>query len=216
MISVKTRHLANLLLGVVAVTLVVTPIALIFRWTVDGGYAPWRNYISDLSAGPTGSNAAFIVMILSFSLLLGLFFAVSPNLLKTKYGASSVVHVGSFFGIAYSIDSIIMVFFPLDPARPAVYQTHIVLGVVLFVCMTLFLGTYGAALRKKPGLFRLGGYFGLIAALLSGAFAVLLFLVEIVGAISSNAIVYLIQWSALMTLNLWALLTGLQLRRDNA
>jgi hypothetical protein len=213
--SLKQRNLGNLLLAVVIVTVVVAPTAMIFRWTVDGGYAPWRNYVSDLSAGPVGSNTAFIVMILSFALLLGAFFAVSPKLLRARYDAEPSIHVGSFIGIACSVDFVIMALYPLDLSRPDVYRIHIICGIVLFVCMAGFLSVYGLVLRDKTGLLRIGSYFGLISALLCLVFAVLLFLVEVTGTLNQSAIVYLIQWSAFFTFNLWALFTGVQLRRDD-
>ena len=214
--NVNSKFLGNLLLGMVLVTVVVAPTAMVFQWTASSGYAPWRNYVSDLSVGSAGSSIAYIVMILSFALLAGTFFSLSPNLLKTNYGVSAIANVGSFFGIAFAIDGVIMVFFPLDPSRPEIYQSHIICGIVIFLCMTFFLGTFGFALKDKAGLFRLGSYFALAAALLCITFAVLLFLVEITETINQSTIVYLIQWSAFLMFNLWAFFTGLQLRRDNA
>jgi hypothetical protein len=58
----------------------------IFEWAAGARFAPWTSYISELSVGPPGAQAVFVVMILAFAGLTGWFFSAAPERLGARSG----------------------------------------------------------------------------------------------------------------------------------
>ena len=92
-------------------------LALALNWLAGMSFSPWTNYISDLSVGAGGSSIVFIAMMVLLAVLTCWFFVGSAAALKMTYGSPGAVNVARVFGILGSIDIVVMVFFPLDPAR---------------------------------------------------------------------------------------------------
>jgi len=207
----KISGLLLLLTFVIAIT--GAALSLSLHWMVDSSFMPWTNYISDLSVGPNGSSIIYVIMMLGMSFLLIPFFFFLTRELKTHYNLQNPGYIALFFGLITSVDIIIMVFFPLDITRPAIYNTHIITGVILFFGMTGFLGTYGWIFNKLSDFPNILSLLAYGASMFSFIFAVLLAITELFDVLNQHAITYIIEWTAFIFFVVWLLLTSIHLNK---
>jgi hypothetical protein len=188
-------------------------LAMALNWIAGASYAPWTNYISDLSIGAGGASIVFIVQMALIALFSLVFFLYSAAGLKRMYGSPGAVNVARVFGVITSLTVIVMVFFPLDPDRPASYTAHVWTGTVIFVCVAVLMIAYTVVFSRQRGILRLANIAAIICAVASLVFAPLFALTELADLIPRHLGTYLVEWIAFPMLAVWMLLVGIGLRR---
>jgi hypothetical protein len=145
---------------------------------------------ADQAPGEGGASSVYFIQMLLVALLSALFF----------YG---------------SMNTLVMIFFPLDPTRPAIYTTHVWTGVIIFVCIAVYAICYSVVFRRSSGLLGASLVVAIVMAVLSVAFSALLALTELTHTIGRHAATYLIEWTAFTLFAVWMFLVGLGLRRSS-
>lgn len=212
----NAKRASILLLITFIVAMAGAGLALTLHWLIDTSFMPWTNYISDLSVGPNGSNIVFIIMMLGMAVALAPFFLFLARELKSRYNVHCPATFALITGIVGCIDTIVMVFFPLDASKPVIYNIHIITGIIIFLCMTCYLGAYGWVFLKKTNFPNILSILACAASLCSFVFAILLALTELFDVLNQSAIIYLIEWAAFGFFAVWQILTSLHLRKTPA
>jgi len=209
------KSMGAVMLAVVAVGFVGLVVALVLNWIAGADFSPWTNYISDLSVGEGGASSVYFIQMLLIALLSALFFYGSMKTLRSSYGNGGWLTAGVIFGTIGSIDTLVMIFFPLDPMRPAIYTTHVWTGVIIFVCIAVYAICYSVVFRGSSGPLGASLVVAVVMAVLSVAFSALLALTELTHTIGRHAATYLIEWTAFSLFAVWMLMVGLGLRRSS-
>ena len=208
--SVSQRRFGIVLVSAFIVGIAGTALAMALHLSAGESYTPWSNYISDLSVGPGGSNVVFVVMMLYLGGATGWFFVTAARPLQVSFGSAGAANTARLFGAIGTIDVFVMVFFPMDPTRPAVFRAHAITGVIVFLCMSVYLASYYVVFRRGAGLFKIAGISAGIGSPLAFVFAVLLFLTELAKVMPRWTVTYLFEWVAFNCFGLWMLFAGLQ------
>lgn len=181
-------------------------------WSAGCDFGPAGNYISELSVGPGASSIAFVVMIVGLAIFTGVFFIGAPSVLpKVLPGSAVSAAIGRVFGIVGTAALLALVFFPLDPARPSTHTAHIALAIAAFMATSGEMVAYSRVFAGQRGLLRGARIAAICCAPLTSLFAVLAFLVEIVGALPPVPAVFIVEWLAFISFAVWIMLSGVGL-----
>lgn len=169
-----------------------------------------------MSVQPHGGSVFFILMMLTIAGNMGFFFFNSSDSLISRSGEKNPVLRARNSGVLWILIILILIFFPLDPVRISIYRIHILLGTLLFLSGALVYGFYGILFLKIERLLKAPGYIGLVTAVLSAIFSLLLFLTEFVGVLPQHVLTYLIEWTFFSAAILWSVFTGAAFLRMSA
>jgi hypothetical membrane protein len=196
-----------LMLGAIAYSLLSTGVLVVLR-LLEGSFAPWTHFISDLGVGSLAAEIVFALFMVLYAAAYCLFAGFLSRRLRSHgagaAAAAAMVALAALMAIAQVVTGV----FPFDPVMPVAYKVHTASAVVFFAAFgtsTLFYGIHELAGRGLP---RRLGWTSLAQALPSLAFAVL-FAREAYGNLPHPASTYLIQWSFFAATALWSILHGL-------
>lgn len=198
----EIRRAGTLLLWSSAISLVGSVVGITLMYTAGQLYAPWTNYVSDMSIGAGGGSVVYVFLMIGVAMVNLAFFVIGSGPVQRALGVTPfLVHAIQAVGVSCSIDMFLTACFPLDPDRPNVYRIHVVGGFVFSVTTAVWLSHYGwIFFRGGTKLLRLSSMFGLVGSLLWGLFGGLLLFTELLeGAMvqyKRARAIYLLQWTA--------------------
>ena len=176
-------------------------IAQMLYMEADPSFNISTNFISDLGAGPNGSDIVFNIGMI----LLGFFsipFYVYIGWYLQKRENMNSLRIGMIAGLLGSIGMVLVGVFPLNPNDKFSYNMHIIAAGLLFYGILIMLLIYGTSEYRNPELPNVLSIIAYITALLYAIFITSV-IIQFLVAIPFQAYTYIIEWIGSWVMGLW-------------
>ena len=178
-------------------------IAQMLYMAVDPSFSVTTNFISDLGAGPNGSDIVFNTGMILYGIFNIPFYTYLGWYLSQKRDDNSL-RIGMIAGIIGSIGQILAGVFPFDPNNNFSYNMHIIAAGILFYAVLIMLLIYGISEYRNPNIPKVLSILAFISAILYGTF-ITSAIIQYLISTPFQTYTYVTEWIGSWMMSVWVI-----------
>jgi len=178
-------------------------IAQMLYMAVDPSFSVTTNFISDLGAGPNGSDIVFNTGMILYGIFTLPFYTYLGWYLSQKRDDNSL-RIGMIAGIIGSIGQILAGVFPFDPNNNFSYNMHIIAAGILFYAVLIMLLIYGISEYRNPNIPKVLSILAFISAILYGTF-ITSAIIQYLISTPFQTYTYVTEWIGSWMMSVWVI-----------